>query len=234
MWESEVDSDEKREREPTWLKPQPRRRPLPRRRPPRRSRRPRSAPPSAPDTTRPSRSGAGPGRAPGQSDRPLSVAAHKDDFEAGDHARVLRLWLFCGAVCGSVCRPGRTPCCNRRFGNVPDYALSSLLDGETALAGRRSYGAWRRMRDKPRRGSPAWLRQGSGAAAWTRRRSRVGTIAAANRATEYASLASDRKGRGAVAHTERSTISFLISAMAFAGLRPLGQALVQFRMVWQR
>ena len=32
----------------------------------------------------------------------------------------------------------------------------------------------------------------------------------------------------------RSTIIFLISAMAFAGLRPLGQVLVQFMMVWQR
>ena len=79
MWEFEVDSDEKRERETTWLKPQPRRRPLPRRRPPRRSRRPRSAPASAPDRTRPSRSGAGPGRAPGQSDRPRCVAAQLMD-----------------------------------------------------------------------------------------------------------------------------------------------------------
>ena len=31
-----------------------------------------------------------------------------------------------------------------------------------------------------------------------------------------------------------STISFLISAMAFPGLRPLGQTWVQLRMVWQR
>ena len=32
----------------------------------------------------------------------------------------------------------------------------------------------------------------------------------------------------------RSTIIFLISAIAFAGLRFLGQVLVQFMMVWQR
>jgi hypothetical protein len=36
------------------------------------------------------------------------------------------------------------------------------------------------------------------------------------------------------AQSWRSTISFLVSAMALAGLRPLGQALVQFRIVWQR
>ena len=35
-------------------------------------------------------------------------------------------------------------------------------------------------------------------------------------------------------HTFRSTIIFLISAMALAGLRPFGQALAQFMMVWQR
>jgi hypothetical protein len=32
----------------------------------------------------------------------------------------------------------------------------------------------------------------------------------------------------------RSTIIFLISAMAFAGLRPLGQVCAQFMIVWQR
>ena len=32
----------------------------------------------------------------------------------------------------------------------------------------------------------------------------------------------------------RSTIIFLISAMALAGLSPLGQVLEQFMMVWQR
>jgi hypothetical protein len=35
-------------------------------------------------------------------------------------------------------------------------------------------------------------------------------------------------------HTCRSTIIFLISAIALAGLRCLGQALAQFMMVWQR
>ncbi len=35
-------------------------------------------------------------------------------------------------------------------------------------------------------------------------------------------------------YASRSTIICLISAMAFAGLRPFGQALVQFMMVWQR
>jgi len=32
----------------------------------------------------------------------------------------------------------------------------------------------------------------------------------------------------------RSTIIFLISAIALAGLRPLGQVLLQFMMVWHR
>ena len=36
------------------------------------------------------------------------------------------------------------------------------------------------------------------------------------------------------AYTCRSTSARLISAMAFAGLRCLGQALAQFMMVWQR
>jgi hypothetical protein len=36
------------------------------------------------------------------------------------------------------------------------------------------------------------------------------------------------------AQTRRSTIIFLISAIAFAGLRPFGQACAQFMIVWQR
>src|SRR5690606_18217400 len=35
-------------------------------------------------------------------------------------------------------------------------------------------------------------------------------------------------------YRSRSTISFFISAIALAGLSPLGQVLAQFRMVWQR
>jgi hypothetical protein len=35
-------------------------------------------------------------------------------------------------------------------------------------------------------------------------------------------------------HTTRSTIIFLISAIALAGFSPLGQVLAQFMMVWQR
>ncbi len=35
-------------------------------------------------------------------------------------------------------------------------------------------------------------------------------------------------------YTTRSTIIFLISAIAFAGFSPLGQVLVQFMIVWQR
>src|SRR5207248_8404062 len=35
-------------------------------------------------------------------------------------------------------------------------------------------------------------------------------------------------------HSWRSTIIRLISAMAFAGLRPFGHAFEQFKMVWQR
>ena len=36
------------------------------------------------------------------------------------------------------------------------------------------------------------------------------------------------------AQTPRVTISFLISAIAFAGFSPFGHAVVQFMMVWQR
>lgn len=36
------------------------------------------------------------------------------------------------------------------------------------------------------------------------------------------------------AYTRRCTMSFLSSAIAFAGLSPLGQALAQFMIVWQR
>ena len=39
---------------------------------------------------------------------------------------------------------------------------------------------------------------------------------------------------GRAQRCSRSTIIFLISAMAFAGLRSFGQASVQFMMVWQR
>ena len=35
-------------------------------------------------------------------------------------------------------------------------------------------------------------------------------------------------------HTCRAIIIFLISAMALAGLRPFGQVLAQFMIVWQR
>lgn len=38
----------------------------------------------------------------------------------------------------------------------------------------------------------------------------------------------------AIHATLRVTISFLISAIAFAGLSPLGQVRVQFMIVWQR
>ncbi len=41
-------------------------------------------------------------------------------------------------------------------------------------------------------------------------------------------------GLSLAGQTARSTIIFLISAIAFAGFRPLGQVLVQFMMVWQR
>ncbi len=40
--------------------------------------------------------------------------------------------------------------------------------------------------------------------------------------------------RPAAAYTTRSTIIFLISAMALAGFSPLGQVLAQFMIVWQR
>jgi len=43
-----------------------------------------------------------------------------------------------------------------------------------------------------------------------------------------------RTGQTLRGQTRRSTIIFLISAIALAGLRPLGQVCVQFMMVWQR
>jgi hypothetical protein len=47
-----------------------------------------------------------------------------------------------------------------------------------------------------------------------------------------------RRGKAIAApfgrYVKRCTIIFLISAIAFAGFRPLGQVLVQFMMVWQR
>ena len=42
------------------------------------------------------------------------------------------------------------------------------------------------------------------------------------------------RGRLRPRQTVRATIIFLISAMALAGLRPFGQVLAQFMMVWQR
>ena len=41
-------------------------------------------------------------------------------------------------------------------------------------------------------------------------------------------------GLAMTAQVCRSTISFLMSAIALAGLSPFGQALAQFMMVWQR
>ena len=45
---------------------------------------------------------------------------------------------------------------------------------------------------------------------------------------------SDPAKRGRTPGQRRITISFLISAIAFAGFRPFGQTWVQFMMVWQR
>src|SRR5687768_2160408 len=39
---------------------------------------------------------------------------------------------------------------------------------------------------------------------------------------------------GLLGHAARSAISFLVSAIALAGLRPLGHTLAQFMIVWQR
>jgi hypothetical protein len=39
---------------------------------------------------------------------------------------------------------------------------------------------------------------------------------------------------GSLPQSCRAIIMFLISAIAFAGFRPLGQALAQFMIVWQR
>ena len=41
-------------------------------------------------------------------------------------------------------------------------------------------------------------------------------------------------GVGVAGQTRRSTIIFLISAIALAGLSPFGQVLAQFMIVWQR
>ena len=43
-----------------------------------------------------------------------------------------------------------------------------------------------------------------------------------------------RPARAGRPQTARSTIIFLIDAMALAGFRPLGQVLAQFMIVWQR
>ena len=64
-----------------------------------------------------------------------------------------------------------------------------------------------------------------------RRIARLGRVSRlARRARLTAGNAYCRRG----VYTRRSTISFFSSAMALAGLRPLGQALAQFMMVWQR
>src|SRR5262245_46035426 len=55
------------------------------------------------------------------------------------------------------------------------------------------------------------------------------TLGAARQHASWAPLPGN-----APAQTCRSTIFFLISAMALAGLRCFGQAFEQFRMVWQR
>ncbi len=44
----------------------------------------------------------------------------------------------------------------------------------------------------------------------------------------------DPTGRRKPPQYWRATIIFLISAIAFAGLRPFGQAFEQFMIVWQR
>ena len=59
---------------------------------------------------------------------------------------------------------------------------------------------------------------------------------------EYGCFAGvDEAGRGPLRHaifafaqTARSTIIFLVSAIARAGERPLGQTFEQFMIVWQR
>ena len=43
-----------------------------------------------------------------------------------------------------------------------------------------------------------------------------------------------RRGEAGARQTARTTIIFLISAIAFAGFRPFGQAFAQFMIVWQR
>ena len=43
-----------------------------------------------------------------------------------------------------------------------------------------------------------------------------------------------RVARWDVAHAARSAMSFLVSAIAFAGLRPFGHTFAQFMIVWQR
>jgi hypothetical protein len=57
--------------------------------------------------------------------------------------------------------------------------------------------------------------------------------------TRIARSRGKRRGRAnqksvAKPYTRRSTIIFLISAIALAGFKPLGQVCAQFMMVWQR
>ena len=53
-------------------------------------------------------------------------------------------------------------------------------------------------------------------------------------APEVVRPAASTMGAQIMPQTRRSTISALISAIASAGFSPLGQALAQFMMVWQR
>ena len=50
----------------------------------------------------------------------------------------------------------------------------------------------------------------------------------------YPKILGEKQIRDATPHIRLSTIIFLISAIAFAGLRPFGQVFAQFMMVWQR
>ena len=90
-------------------------------------------------------------------------------------------------------------------------------------AGRGVVGAVEPAGDRPRRNCP---RPGG------RRRGRRSRLSA-QAATRSASRPSPRSG-SARGQPSRSSICSLISPIALAGFRPLGQVWVQFMMVWQR
>src|SRR5579863_2785485 len=107
------------------------------------------------------------------------------------------------------------PRCVTSFPKIPTGALSALGGGEDwVMWGQRRAQAWSGTTPHP----PNATRWAPPSQRDAHRDARRGKRRATCSARGY----------------RRSTIIFLISAMALAGLRLLGQVRVQFMMVWQR